>query len=163
MAYVDPTYNSNDTVNLVATVSAPLALGTVSTAGGGTDTYTGVGTASINGAYAFQKFFKPTVISNIKVFIGTAPGGGVTNETFIFLNGTSTVGTVVIGTHTAGEFLDVTMATVTVGSTGLGTNGAAFTSSNGQLTMKVTNTNTATASTLGSYAIYAELHDLFTV
>jgi hypothetical protein len=161
MAYVDPTYNTNYIVSLVGSVNAGLALGTESANSGGTSTYSGTTTGSINGAYVFPQFFKPTLVTNIKVKIVTQPGGGVTNQKFVFLNGTSTVGSLVVGTHTSGEWLDVTMATATVGSTGLGTNGAAFTSTNGQMTMVVTNTNTATASTLGTYAIYAEAHDLF--
>ena len=161
MAYVDPTFNINCTIPLVGQINLGVALGTESAAAGGTSTYSGTTTASINGAFMFPVFFKPTVVSNIKVAVKTAPGGGVTNQVFIFKNGTATVGTCLIGTHTANEVLDATMASTTLGSTGLGTNGAWFTSSNGQMTMTVINTNTATASTLGTYAIYAEVHDLF--
>ncbi len=162
MAYVDPNFNSTFILPLVGDCNDPLTLGTVSTASGGTATYSGNGTSSINGAFMFPKFASATKIVGIRVFVKTAPGTGVTNMVWAFLNGTSTAATITIGTHTAGEFVDAVMATPTIGSTGV-TTSPAWLAADGQLTMRETDTNTATASTLGAYAVYAECRNLFTV
>jgi hypothetical protein len=75
-----------------------------------TSTFTGTasGHAVTNTDIArLPKMFRATQIENIKVVVVTAPtptGLGLT-----FLNGTNTFGTVTVGTHTAGEVLDVTM------------------------------------------------------
>lgn len=59
MAYVDPSFQAFRFLPVVGDMQAGVALGTNSTAGGGTATYSGNGTASINGAYVFPQFIRP--------------------------------------------------------------------------------------------------------
>jgi hypothetical protein len=161
MAYNDPSFTANVVRVAVGDMNSTLALGTVSAVSGGTDTYTGTTTGSKNGAYAFRPFAVPTNVRNVYVFVKVAPGGGVTNQKFAFLNGTSTFATVTIGTATVSSLLTATMVTPTYGATGTQTNAGLFATAGVQPTMTVTNTNTATASTLGEYLIYFEESELF--
>jgi len=164
MAYVDPGFQAFRLLPVVGDMQAGVALGTNSTAGGGTATYSGNGTASINGAYVFPQFLRPVVLTNVVVFCQTrtAPGtNGISNAQIFIMNGTNTAATVLLGTATTGQFVTGTIAASTVGSNGATTSPAQLTSNNGQFTMIYTDTNTATASSLGKYAIWFEYKDLF--
>jgi hypothetical protein len=161
MAYTGPRFNSPYTVNLVGSPAACVGLGTATYNGAGTETASSTTTGNVNGAYVFPKFLRPVVISAIRVFCGTAPGGGVTAIHSIFMLGTNTVGTLDLTGAAVGTFYDATIGSVTVGSNGTWSTGPYASTTGGQLVMLTTYTQTATASTLGSYAVSAEIDELF--
>jgi hypothetical protein len=187
MAYNDPTFNIWTQESVVGSIQVPITLGTASVNGAGTATYinTATGTAG-NGYFLLPKYIKPTQITNVRVYaLGAASGGGVSGMTFWFatVNSTNTATvTNTNGTYTftgvntpfcgvvlttgspsatvVGTTYDGTMASSTVSATGVTTN-PAWIGSNVMPVMIVTNTQTATASVLGSYAIDFESRTLF--
>jgi len=96
------------------------------------------------------KFFRRTKISALRMVVTTIPDSGSTALKASFLNGTSTFATVTLTTATAGQVLDGTI-----------TAAAAVLAADGQPTIVVTGTSTASADAQGSYDIYFEQQELF--
>jgi hypothetical protein len=159
MAYSDPTFNSNDYQTFVGTPATPAGLGT--TTASGSNSFSG-GSQTGNGIWVLPKFFNPTNITNIRVQILTAPAANVTGLTLAFLNGTATIGSALVGTNTAGQTVDATMASTTVDSHGVTTSPAWITTAGVQPTMVTIGTGTASAQAFGTYAVQIQTKDLFT-
>ena len=185
MAYNDPTFNIWQQKDVVGSPTVPVLLGTASAAGTYTMMNTATGTAG-NGYFILPKYIKPTQITNVRVYaLGAASGGGVsgmsmwfatvnstntatvtnTNGTYTFTGVNTPFASVVLTTGSpsatvVGQTYDCTMAASTVSATGVTTN-PAWIGSNVQPIMITVNTTTATASTLGSYAIDFETRNLF--
>jgi len=161
MAYESPTFNSNDYLPWVGTPATPAGLGT-STASGSNSFAGTVGAGSANGVFVLPVFFNPVNVQKIRVHILTAPATNVTGLTLAFLNGTATMGSALIGTNTAGQTVDATMASVTVDSHGVTTSPNWITTAGVQPTVVTTGTGTASAQALGTYAVSIQMRDLFT-
>lgn len=159
MAYTDAQYNQNNSRYVVGTPNTPINLGTATASG--TNSLAANTNTATNGTYLFPAFKQPTRLSGIRVFAGTIPANfGSLKQ--IFLSGTNTLGTATVGSMTAGQELDVVLASDTFGSTGALTSPTIFAAA-GQVSMVVDGTSTASGQSLGSYAIEFESHDWFTV
>lgn len=147
-------------------VVAPASLGTI----------TASGTATITAAIVLQEFKRRTKINAVRVY--TVGAGNVTGGTILnFLNGTNTFA-VCTAVATTGSFADatinaniVTTSTVTNsfsnGSTAVATitttTTQAILSSNTQPTVTVLAIGTASAQTIGTYAVWMECQEQFDV
>lgn len=161
MAYVDAQFNAPFQDSVVGSPNNFISLGT--TTASGTNTFAGTaGSAAGNGVLVLPKFVNTTKINNIRVRVGTAPASNVTSLTLTFLNGTSTIGQVVVGTHTAGDSVDATMTALSTDSHGVVTGGALFSAANTEPTITVTAIGTASAQAMGSYSIDFVQQGLFT-
>ena len=164
MAYVDANYQVQFQDAVVGAGPATgVSLGTNAGTGTSTTTYTGtLGTAG-NGWYRLPIFKQPTKLVGVRVYCVGAAGTGVTGVNFQFYNGTSLAATALNVGTAASQLTDATMVAVTVASNGAQTGAVLMTSTTtNELTMVTTNTGTATASTLGTYAIDFILQNLFT-
>ncbi len=161
MAYSDPNFNVTSQENVVgANPSSAVSLGT-STANS-TNTLIGTAGSQVNGSLQFPVFKNPTKVLGLRVYIKTAPTAGNTGLALFFLNGTSTMGTAVIGTNTAGAFVDAVMTALSTDSHGVETGAALMTStSSNEILVTATVTSTASAIALGSYAVDAILRNYF--
>lgn len=116
----------------------------------GTATASGTDGANTTPTVYLPKFFRRTKVNKVRMIVRTIPDSGSTALKAHFLNGTDTFAVVTLTTATAGQALD---ATVTAGS-------ATF-AADGQPTVKVTGTATASADAQGKYDIYFEQQELF--
>ena len=116
----------------------------------GTCTGTASGHAvTLSTAQGFPKFIRRTKLNGIRVEVKTAPVP--TGVTLNFLNGTNTVGSVAVGTSTAGVFVDATMTAAN----------QTF-AANDICTISVVGTATASAAqAAGVYDIYFEEQEQF--
>ena len=163
MAYVDANYQVTLQDAVIGCGPATgVALGTNAGTGTSSTTYTGTLGTSGNGWYRFPIFKQPSKLVGIRVYCVGAAGTGVTGVNFQFYNGTSLVATATNVGTAAGQLTDATMASVTVASNGAQTGAVLMTSTtSNELTMVTTNTSTATASSLGTYAIDVLMQNLF--
>jgi hypothetical protein len=152
MAYTDPQYQIFQRQAL-GNVNSGLALSTA--------TATASATQTITGAFKFPTFLRPLNFNNIRTYVVMAPAAGITNLTFNFLNGTSTIATANVSTLTAGQFVDATITGVTIDSHGNPTGPDLITTIGFSPTVNCTYTATASGSSLGSYAFDIEYSDLF--
>lgn len=151
MAYVDPVNNVPYQDGVVGSPNNYISLGT-STASGN-NTFTGTaGSAAGNGTFNLPKAISATLLSAIRVRIGTAPATNLTSLTLTFKNGTNTIGQVTVGTHTAGESVDAVMTALSTDSHGVVTGGQHLAAGDEPIIV-VTASATASAMALGSYAI----------
>lgn len=156
MAYVDPNFLVLNDDSAVGSPSAGIALSTITASG--TFTFTGTAGVQAAGTYRFPVFKSPVKIDGIRVY-NTGAAATVTGFTMNFLNGTSTIGSCTApGTAT---FVDATLAAPTVSSNGA-TTGPMYFGSNGEITMVNVVVGTASAETLGTYAIDLIWRNLFT-
>ncbi len=126
-------------------VSVPIVFG------GTTGTSTASGVNALVGALTVP--FKPIramKVSNVRVRVGTAPAANLTVVTLSLLNGTATFASAVVGTHTAGEFVD---ATITAANANL--------AADVQPTLNLAGTATASGMASGVYDIFAELTESY--
>lgn len=117
----------------------------------GTSTATASGHVVTNTAVMrLPKFIKRSQVNAIRVAIDTACGAGTTGPTLVFLNGTATLGSVAIGTNTAGVSVDATLTAANQ-----------IVAAAVQPTVSFVGTATASASTAsGSYSVYWEVEPL---
>lgn len=157
MAYIDPTFNASEHSDIVGDPSSGVALGTVTASA--TQTYTGTVGTLANGVFRMPVFRLPTRILGIRIYCTGAAGAGVTGVTFNFLNGTSTLGSTTA--PAVNTYVDATLGSTTFDSHGVETGAILFTSSGGEMTMFNTAIGTASASSLGSYAMELSWRNLF--
>jgi len=121
------------------------------------------GTATASGAAGFTlstitelpKFTRRTQINYVRVKVRTAPNAGATGLIARFMNGTTTHGTLVLTTATAGQSLDFTV-------TGAASNSNIF-AAESQPTINLVGTSTASGGTAGAYDIFLEERELYDV
>ena len=139
MGYSDQKFYNRPFSRVIFSASA----GTSSEAGTAANTLT---------PYKFPKFNRRTRINKIRVLINTAPVANYTVVVARFLNGTSTFATATIGTNTAG---------VVVESADLSSNlTTAVFAADGQPTMELFGTATASGIAAGTYSIDWETQEL---
>jgi hypothetical protein len=157
MAYVDPQFQVPTQDTVAGSVDSGVALSTITASG--TQTFTGTAGTRATGTLQFPVFKTPTRIISIRVYnvgaAATITGGLVMN----FLNGTSTLGSCTApGTAT---FTDCTLAALSTDSHGVVTGPTLFTSTNGEVTNVNVAIGTASAQTLGTYAVDFVTQNLF--
>jgi hypothetical protein len=116
-------------------------------------TATGAGTASNSLALSttyLPKFTRRTQVNKVRVIVTTIPDAAATAVTMTFKNGTSTFATVTLTTATAGQVLD---GSVTAAN-------AVF-AADGQPTIGLIGTFTASGAAAGAYDIFFEEQELF--
>jgi len=133
--YTDPQFNTLE----VYTFSAPAANITCQTAGTST-------TVLNTNVYPTPVFVRPTVLQNVRVTTITAPA--VTPGTLNLLNGTNTVGTVVVPAAGTTAVMTLTAAQTTF------TAGA-------QPTFQYQGTASATTVVIGAYNVYMDTQEQF--
>ena len=119
------------------------------------------GTATASGAAGFTatdivylpKFPRRTQINYVRFRCRTAPNTGATGLIVRMLNGTTTHGTAVLTTRTAGEVFDLTV-------TGGASNSQIF-SSESSPTMNLVGTSTASGGTAGAFDIFFEEREMY--
>lgn len=135
--YTDPQFNTLE-------VYAPLPPIPV----GPTTATAGTSTTVLNtNVYGTPVFARPTVVQNVRVTTITAPA--VTPGTLGFLNGTSTLATIVVpaaGTTTASLVAANAASTFTAG---------------GQMTVQYQGTASATTVAIGNYNVYFDASEQF--
>lgn len=150
---------------------------------GTSGTLTASGSNALATTLRLPKFARRTAINKIRVVIAAAPATNVTVTVLNFLNGTATFAVATVGTHTAGEILDATVVatfdgvaasgsnltvplttfTMPNGLTGVkaaGTNSNAVFAADGQPTLTVVATGTASGQSYGTYDMWFELQEL---
>jgi hypothetical protein len=140
MSYSDPKYATRQ-FNLVAQAQS---WGTTTAAGTAAIALTGV-------AARLPKFVKRTKLNAFQLQCSTIPNAASTALTGLLMNGTNTVGTVVLTTATAGQVL-----------TGVVTSTAnAVYAADAQVTFNLIGTATASGSANGAYDVWLETQELF--
>lgn len=102
------------------------------------------------GVVVLPKLFRRTAINNLRMRCSVIPNAASTVVKANFLNGTNTFAVVTLTTATAGQILD---ATVTA------TNGTF--AADGQPTVNLVGTATASAAASGSWEVWVEAQELF--
>ena len=138
MAYTDAKFNVRQITRVLGAASFGTA--TASSATG----------ADTTPAVYLPKFFRRTQVLGVRMTVTTIPDAGSTALKANFLNGTSTFATVTLTTATAGQVLS---GTVTAAN-------AVF-AADGQPTLTVTGTSTASGDAQGSYNVDFEVQELF--
>ncbi len=161
MAYIDSNFLVSNQECVAGTPAAGVGLGTVTASA--TQTYTGTAGSQVNGTLRFPVFKNPVKIENIRVYCTGAAGGGVSGLFVGFYNGAN--GAIANGTlPAAGTWADFTPAAAVLDSHGVivtSSSPAYFTTTNGEVTMLTIAIGTASASSLGSYAVDFTVRNLF--
>lgn len=114
----------------------------------GTATTGTVATTSVSAR--LPKFLRRTAINDIRLICFTIPNAAATALVAHVMNGTNTFGTAVLTTATAGQVIEFTPVTAANGTY----------AADGQVTIKVTGTATASADSLGDFDLYFETQEL---
>jgi len=156
MAYSDPGFNVTIQDSVVGSPSSGVSIGTITASA--TQTFTGTAGTKVNGTYRLPVFKQPVRITGIKIYC-TVAAATAANVTMGFYNGTALIGSAT-AVGTVGAY-DATLVAPTVASNGAQTGAVFFTSTNGEPVMINTCTGTASADSLGSYAIDFLWQNLF--
>lgn len=157
MAYSDPNFVVTIQQSVVGEPAAGVTLSTVTASA--TITFTGTaGVAQGVGVYRFPVFKQPFKVTGIRVY-NTGGAATITSSVMSFLNGTSVIGSCTApGTAT---FSDATLTALSTDSHGIVTGAAMFTSTNGEILMNNVVVGTASAQTIGTYAVDLIWQNLF--
>jgi len=139
MAYSDQKFYARPLLQIAQAASFGTSTAGDSTGHDLSDVYTGL-----------PKFVRRSKVNAIRVRCTTIPDAGSTAVVVNFTNGTDILGAVTVTTATAGQFLDCTMTPAN----------STF-AADGQLTVDMTGTSTASGDANGSYDIWAEIQELF--
>lgn len=141
--------------------AAALTLSTsTATATGTPNTFTGTAGVPVTGTFVFPKFKRATKINNIRVQCTVAAAANLTAVTMNFLNGTNTFAVATNVGAAVGSVDGSVTSSDTYGSNGVITGAHRF-AADGQISMTVLTTGTASALTQGSYALQVECQEVF--
>lgn len=101
-------------------------------------------------AASLPKFQKRTDVLGVRLRVTVIPNAASTNLVAQFMNGTNTLGTAVLTTATADQFVDFTITNAANGTF----------ADDAQPTINLTGTATASAAANGSYDIWMEVKEL---
>jgi hypothetical protein len=138
MSYSDPQYAARPFARVVQAVDF------------GTSTASSATGANTTPTVYLPKFFRRTQVNNVRMTVTTIPDAGSTALVASFKNGTSTFATVTLTTATLNEVLDGTLTAAN-----------AIFAADGQPTVVVTGTATASGDAQGAYHVDFELQELF--